>query len=268
MDKKPEKVILVINGEPIEVCATSLAISTKKAKKVLGYLKRQSREKAHTLRFFWTDIIMINIITNQLLQTIDTATLKRMIKPVSSLEEDLLEYREDHKKKVDRLRDTIIAANDNDLPLDYSRELEKYFKTNEVDTSEEDENKIEAIEATDSDITVPNLDIEAEVIFSENDIPKNKSETVPNESHTNDSLNANSSISKNNAKTNTPTPPQYKQIIDDDETVIDFSDFNNRQNNSEEKNKTNHQTNNQDDLQKNISSFTQSGEIDINSLFN
>ena len=247
MDKKPEKIVLIINGEPVDVCATSLTISAKKIKNTLKLFKNQSRESVHSFRFFWTDVIMLNIMTNQLLQSIDTASLKRMVKPVSSLEEDLEEYRKEHKRKLERLQDTIIKPNDKNLPLDYSHELEKYFKTDQVDN--ENEENIENLVSNETD----NNTFEDNVEHSQ---PQSEQIGADNETQNSDQSKA--AVKQNDIVEKKPSI--FKPPIDDDEIEVNFSIPN------DNKEKTSIKTS-QDDLQKNIASFTQNGEIDINSLF-
>lgn len=139
-NEKKDKIIMIVNGQPIEMCPKTLNMCNKRAQRMVTALKTQSLEKVHTMRLFWGDVVMLNIITNQLLQKVDSRSLARVLKPTNSLEEDLEEYRETRKSRVEKLKDTLIIANDSTLPLDYSRELEKYF----YDTApEEDEAELE-----------------------------------------------------------------------------------------------------------------------------
>lgn len=145
------KIIMIVNGQPIEMCPKTLEMCNKRSQRMITALKSQSLEKVHTMRLFWGDVIMLNIITNQLLQKVDSRSLARVLKPTNSLEEDLNEYREARKSKVDKLKDALIVANDSTLPLDYSRELEKYFYDDVSDNEEDTE------ELSIDKITVPEL---------------------------------------------------------------------------------------------------------------
>lgn len=144
-NEKKDKIIMIVNGQPIEMCPKTLNMCNKRAQRMVTSLKTQSLEKVHTMRLFWGDVVMLNIITNQLLQKVDSRSLARVLKPTNSLEEDLEEYRETRKSKVEKLKDTLIIANDSTLPLDYSRELEKYFYDTTPDEDEE-ESVIEKVE--------------------------------------------------------------------------------------------------------------------------
>ena len=137
-NEKKDKIIMIVNGQPIEMCPKTLNMCNKRAQRMITSLKTQSLEKVHTMRLFWGDVVMLNIITNQLLQKVDSRSLARVLKPTNSLEEDLEEYRETRKSKVEKLKDTLIIANDSTLPLDYSRELEKYFYDTTPDEDEEE----------------------------------------------------------------------------------------------------------------------------------
>lgn len=133
-NESPDKLIMIVNGQPIEMCPRTLSLCNKRAQRMMGALKAQSLANVKTLRFFWGDVVMLNILTNQLLQKVDPRSLSRVLKPTNSLQEDLDEYRASHKDKIIKMRDALIIANDSTLPLDYSRELEKYYKKVEEDT--------------------------------------------------------------------------------------------------------------------------------------
>ena len=134
-----QKIIMIVNGQPIEMCLKTLKLCNKRSQNLITSLKRKSMEQAHTMRLFWGDIIMLNIITNQLLQKVDSKSLSRILKPVESLQADLDEYRENRKDVANKLKDVIIVANNDTLPLDYSHELEKYYKSKFKSEAEEDE---------------------------------------------------------------------------------------------------------------------------------
>lgn len=134
-----QKIIMVVNGQPIEMCLKTLKLCNKRSQNLITSLKRKSLEQAHTMRLFWGDIIMLNIITNQMLQKVDSKSLSRILKPVESLQADLDEYRETRNDVAGKLKDVLIIARNDTLPLDYSHELEKYYKSKFKSESEEDE---------------------------------------------------------------------------------------------------------------------------------
>lgn len=203
---KNEKFFMIVNGQPIEMCPKTLNMCNKRTQKMITSLKAQSLEKVHTMRLFWGDVVMLNIITNQLLQKVDSRSLARVLKPVNSLEEDLEEYRETRKSKVEKLKDTLIIANDSTLPLDYSRELEKYFYDTPNEENEENEEEL-----TIEKITPPETNIKEDTT---KDINKTKN-----------------NIQKRDKKL--PTPTKKSSVIrnrniyrsDETEEEIDFSAF-------------------------------------------
>ena len=142
---------MIVNGEEIEMCTKTLTLSNRRMQKMLKMLKESSMETTHTLRVYWGDIIILNIITNQLLQKIDTRVLARIMRPTESIKQDLIDYRNERENAFNRLKDTIIKANDKDLPLDYSQELEKYFK--EEQTMDEESTLLEEKKGVDANAT-------------------------------------------------------------------------------------------------------------------
>lgn len=227
-EKVPQKVIMIVNGQPIEVCLKTLILSNKQAQNVLTSLKKQSLQDIHTLRLYWGDVIMLNIITNQLLQKIDSRNLARILKPVNTLEEDLEEYRIEHGKQIVNLKDALIKAQDTSLPLDYSRELEKYYKDEYIDRDKKDENEFKDVVKEINSTIQPNNNEEDKAVSSNN--TQNPEKSLKNKKK------ENSADDKNKPKTNfvdgaskkqkpktTETPQKratYKK--DSDEEVIDF----------------------------------------------
>ena len=169
--KNEEKIIMIVNGQPIEVCSRTLLLCNKRAQRLLTALKKQSLEEAKTLRLFWGDIIMLNILTNQLLQKIPSRTLARIVKPTKSLREDLQEYRDDRQKKVENLKNALIIANDPMLPLDYSRELEKYYK-DDFSNGDSDDEKNNETTVTHTHISPVSRQNKTEMPQTEKETPK------------------------------------------------------------------------------------------------
>lgn len=266
MKDNPEKIIMIVNGEPIEMCLKTISLSNKRAQNTLRYLKKQSMSQAHTLRFFWGDVVMLNIITNRLLQDVDPRDLARVLKPTESLQSDLDEYRGAREKKVENLKEALIIANDKNLPLDYSRELEKYFKD-------------EYLDKKDDNSDTSSIDMLEEKLYSDITEKENKEDSKKEEDKKEKTI-----------KTNKETPINQKrtQVIvqdDDFENVVFSSETptNNPQktqpstvNNATsstiphktEENKENSKTNNsEDEFNQHMASFNQFSSIDINSLF-
>lgn len=77
---------IVVNGQDIEVDAATLLVSEKRVKRYIDKLKRLSFEKTGSLRGFWGDIIMFNVVTNKLLKTADPFKLERMLHPLKCKE--------------------------------------------------------------------------------------------------------------------------------------------------------------------------------------
>ena len=113
-----EKMIMVVNGEEIEMCTNTLYLCNKRAQNVLTNLKRDSMETTHTLRLYWGDVVMLNIITNQMLQQVNTKTLARILRPTPSIKQDLDDYRAERRGTKERLEKALVIANDSELPLD------------------------------------------------------------------------------------------------------------------------------------------------------
>ena len=207
-NEKKEKIIMIVNGQPIEMCPKTLNMCNKRAQRMITALKTQSMEKVHTMRLFWGDVVMLNIITNQLLQKVDNRSLSRVLKPTESLQADLDEYKATRQQKADRLRDALITAMDDTLPLDYSRELEKYFyETPLVEEHTE--------ELTIDKITIPNKETFDEKTIKNHQVQQDK--------------NTKNNIQQRDKKVAMPTQKKpttkNKNIYrsDDSEEEVDFS---------------------------------------------
>lgn len=140
-NKDPEKIIMIVNGQPIEMCLKTLSLCNKRSQLMIKSMRKQSLAEMRTMRMFWGDIVMMNIITNQLLQKVNPLSLQRVLKPTNSLTEDLMEYRDTRKKQMENIKSAVIIAHNDSLPLDYSNELEKYYKEEFVDNTKDTEEK-------------------------------------------------------------------------------------------------------------------------------
>lgn len=233
-EKKPQKVTMIVNGQPIDMCLKTIILSNTRAQKVLRSLKQQSLNDVKTLRLFWGDVVMLNIITNQMLQTVDSRDLSRVLKPVNSVKEDILEYRKSREQKKKNLKDALITAFDSNLPLDYSSELEKYYKDEYLDKDKKEENDFKD--------TIKEINSDEQSIFSnDNDIftKENTYESAPKPENNNQSQRETTTQKKKNRKPNKPksetneksatnngprTEKQKRAIYktDEDEETIDF----------------------------------------------
>lgn len=287
-----DKVIMVVNGEEIEMCAKTLYVCNARAQSLLRKLKMSSMETTHTMRFYWGDVIMLNIITNQMLQKIEPRVLARVMRPTKSISQDLADYREERKGTAERLRDTIIMANDKDLPLDYSRELEKYYKEANEDSSEtteeetapvEEKNNIAEIENKNAEVPIASIEKEKtperrKATKKEKNIP----EPIFHETHhmyAEDSEEESVDFSGNHSSTEKKSTPQVPNKKEENKkkntaknkaqntktTPIDdvkSTDDNPSQNADSKVDKK------AEELQKNKEAFTTYGEINLDALFN
>jgi len=77
---------LMINKWDVELCAKTLNVSRKRVERYLNALMRTALRDHHSLRMFWSDVIMLNLITNKLLKQADPRTIERILKPVEDKE--------------------------------------------------------------------------------------------------------------------------------------------------------------------------------------
>lgn len=231
-EKVPQKVTMIVNGQPIDMCLKTIILSNARAQKVLRSLKQQSLNDVKTLRLFWGDVVMLNIITNQMLQTVDSRDLARALKPVNSVKEDILEYRVARDKKKKRLRDALVVALDENLPLDYSSELEKYYKDEYIDKDKKSENEFNNIVKeinsttqidtnTKEESTLLNDDFASEKTSKSKNIKKEKNNSTKNKTESKSIIDNKVTKKQNNPETET-TQKRATYKNDNDEEYIDF----------------------------------------------
>ena len=255
-EKKPESIIMIVNGQPVEVCLRTLNVCNKRAQNFLRYLKKQSLEKVHTMRFFWGDVIMLNMLTNQLLQKVNYKSLSRVLKPTVSLKDDLEEYREHRKVQVENLKDALIMANDKMLPLDYSRELEKYYKKVTADEDTEKEKELTSAIISSSKDNQNKINNNSKKTTS----LKKDTETLSiseKENMVNEVIKENVSESKQQLDTNEENVSFDNNNFETETTKIDI-DFSNIPKSTEDV---------KSEFEKSKESFTSFGTMDISSLF-
>lgn len=70
---------VMLNKWDVELCARTLNISRKRTERYLKALMSKVAKEHGSLRFFWSDVIMMNIITNKLLKTADPREIERIL---------------------------------------------------------------------------------------------------------------------------------------------------------------------------------------------
>lgn len=72
---------VMLNKWDVELCARTLNISRKRTERYLKALMNKVIKEHGSLRFFWSDVIMMNIITNKLLKAADPREIERILAP-------------------------------------------------------------------------------------------------------------------------------------------------------------------------------------------
>lgn len=70
-----------INGKEVNLCSKSMNISRKRCMAYLTSLMKKTKGEYGSYRFFWADIIMLNILTNRILYHADPAHIERVLTP-------------------------------------------------------------------------------------------------------------------------------------------------------------------------------------------
>ncbi len=70
-----------IGGQEVELCAKTLNISRKRCLAYLKGLLKKTKEDYGSQRFFWADIIMLNMLTNRILYHADPKHIEQVIYP-------------------------------------------------------------------------------------------------------------------------------------------------------------------------------------------
>lgn len=77
---------LMLNKWDVDLCAKTLNVSRRRVEKYLNALMRTTARDHHSLRMFWSDVIMLNLITNKLLKQADPQMIEKILSPVASAE--------------------------------------------------------------------------------------------------------------------------------------------------------------------------------------
>lgn len=78
---KDETYRVVINGQEVNLCAKTLNVSRKRCMAFLQNLLKRTKEDYGSHRFFWADIIMLNMLTNKILYHSDPKHIEKAISP-------------------------------------------------------------------------------------------------------------------------------------------------------------------------------------------
>lgn len=83
MKGKTYKVML--NKWDVELCAKTLNVSRRRVERYLNALMKTAVRDNKSLRLFWSDVIMLNLITNKLLKTADPQMIEKILSPVDEV---------------------------------------------------------------------------------------------------------------------------------------------------------------------------------------
>lgn len=70
-----------ICGEEVNLCARTMNISRKRCMAYLKSLLRKTKEDYGSQRFFWADVIMLNMLTNRILFYADPKHIEEIVYP-------------------------------------------------------------------------------------------------------------------------------------------------------------------------------------------
>lgn len=84
MKGKTYKVML--NKWDVELCAKTLNASRHRVERNLNALLKTTLKDHHSLRMFWSDVILLNLITNKLLKQADPQMIEKILSPIGDAE--------------------------------------------------------------------------------------------------------------------------------------------------------------------------------------
>lgn len=73
---------IMLNKWDVDLCAKTLNVSRKRVERYLNALMKTAIRDHKSLRMFWSDVIMLNLITNKLLKSADPQTIEKILSPV------------------------------------------------------------------------------------------------------------------------------------------------------------------------------------------
>lgn len=77
---------IMLNKWDVNLCAKTLNVSRRRVERYLNALMKTAIRDHKSLRMFWSDVIMLNLITNKLLKSADPQTIERILSPVEDKE--------------------------------------------------------------------------------------------------------------------------------------------------------------------------------------
>ena len=77
---------IMLNKWDVDLCAKTLNVSRKRVERYLNALMETAIRDHKSLRMFWSDVIMLNLITNKLLKSADPRTIEKILSPVDDKE--------------------------------------------------------------------------------------------------------------------------------------------------------------------------------------
>lgn len=72
---------LNINGQEVQLCSKTMNISRKRCMAYLNSLLKKTKKEYGSYRFFWADVIMLNMLTNRILYHSDPAHIESVLSP-------------------------------------------------------------------------------------------------------------------------------------------------------------------------------------------
>lgn len=76
---------IMLNKWDVELCAKTLNVSRRRVERYLNALMKTAVRDNKSLRLFWSDVIMLNLITNKLLKTADPQMIEKILSPVDEV---------------------------------------------------------------------------------------------------------------------------------------------------------------------------------------
>lgn len=96
---------IFVNGTPIDVDAASMYFAKGRVNKYIKTLKEESLSQTGSLRGFWADIIMLNLITNGMLSNANPYILEQILNPVKYFTlQKAKEFYQKEQEKVEHQR--------------------------------------------------------------------------------------------------------------------------------------------------------------------
>ncbi len=72
---------MMIGKREVNLCAKSMNISRKRSLAFLNSLLKKTKEEYGSYRFFWADVITLNMLTNRILYHADPEHIEKVLAP-------------------------------------------------------------------------------------------------------------------------------------------------------------------------------------------